>query len=355
MLPLLGVLMLLGCTPAINAVNEITGRSQRVAPTIYRLPEPGAPADSPPPWSDLNLQGRLILIRHNPEGNRLIEVDLSTGDIKLLFQAPERSLLADPDVSPDGRRIVLAYSLPPVDNEIQLGYTQLFVMPSDGSSPPELFLAGTYADEAFYNPVWSPDGQHVYYTHLYRREGDKAATHYRIERAYLSGESEVVVEGAIWPSISPDGSQLAYLTLDPQTSVNELYMADLVRGPGAPVITADNVPTVDAHLFSPDGSEIYFSAANTDTSGASWFEKIDGVQVAYAHNVPSDWYRVAVQDGEVERLTRIGGTGLVGDFSPDGNYFAFYSEGGLFLMKPDGSEIRAMANAVLVGSMIWLP
>jgi Tol biopolymer transport system component len=354
-LPLLGLLMLLGCAPAINTINEITGRSQRVAPTIYRLPEPGAPADSPPPWSDLNLQGRLILIRHNPDGNRLIEVDLGTGNTKLLFQAPERSLLADADVSPDGARIILAYSPPPVDNEMQLGYTQLYLMPSDGSGQPEPFLIGAYADEAFYHPVWSPDGQHVYYTHLYRREGDKAATHYRIERTRLSGESEVVVGAASWPSISSDGSRLAYLTLDPQTSVNELYMTDLVRGPGAPVITAEDLPTVDAHLFSPDGRAIYFSAVNKDISGASWFEKIDGVAVAYAHNVPSDWYRVAVQDGEVERLTHIGGTGLVGDFSPDGKYFAFYSEGGLFLMKPDGSEIRALANAVLVGSLNWLP
>jgi Tol biopolymer transport system component len=366
---ILVVLLLLGCAQPTRRGSEpvdpspplATTTSRPVDPTAslptatYRPTEPASPVPSASPQSELDLQGRLILIRYAPDGNQLVELDLSTGETNILFQAPERSLLNAADVSPDGARIILAYSSPPQEGKVQFGYSQLYIMPSDGSDQPELFRAGDHPDEALHHPIWSPDGQSIYYTHLYRRDADEPARNYRIEKVSLSGGVEVIVDDALWPRLSPDGSMLAYLTFDPGQSTNELYLTDLTNQSATPIITADEFPTVDAHQFSPDGQQIYFSAPNTQSSSSSLFEKITGVRVAYAHNVPSDWYRVAIQGGEVERLTQTDGIGLVGDFSRDGKYFVFFSQSGLFLMQPDGSDLRALGDEMLVGTVNWLP
>jgi Tol biopolymer transport system component len=113
---------------------------------------------------------------------------------------------------------------------------------------------------------------------------------------------------------------------------------------------------VDSPLFSPDGSAIIFSAVGEGPQPSlSWLDQLSGVQVASAHNVPSDWWWVPVTGGTPERLTKIYDTGLYGDFSPDGRYIAYLSVSGLYLMTPDGKEITPLLSLQVIGSLEWIP
>lgn len=44
-----------------------------------------------------------------------------------------------------------------------------------------------------------------------------------------------------------------------------------------------------------------------------------------------------------------------GRFSPDGNDVAFISYTGVYLMKPDGSQLLQIASMLFIGSLDWIP
>lgn len=322
----------------------------------YQFPEPGMPPKEPLPWAHLELKGRLLLIEYTQNGNRLLEVNLESGMTKLLFQSPERSWFTAFDVSPDSAQAVLAYAPPPIEGQIQFGYTDLYLLPLDGVNQPHSLLTRVQEDESFFNPVWAPDGKHIYYAHLYRSDPNSPLYKYRIEKLSLEGNMEVVIHNALWPSLSPDGSKLAYLTYDLGISYYELFISDMVNDARRPVFQQGTFPTIDAHMFAPDGKEIYFIAANPETFSVSPGQaKLFSVGSASAHNVPSDWYRVSLDGGEPQRLTYINDIGLSGAFSSNGNHFAFIGQKGLFVMDPDGGNLTAMADIAATGSLNWIP
>jgi hypothetical protein len=83
-----------------------------------------------------------------------------------------------------------------------------------------------------------------------------------------------------------------------------------------------------------------------------------GVSVARAHsNVPSDWWLIPVEGGEVTQLTRIQSRGLFGSLSPDNEYLASYSLDGIFVMKTDGTRLtNLIPNPQSVpGTVSWIP
>jgi Tol biopolymer transport system component len=335
----------------------------RSSPAITALPQatetPAEPvSETMPSVTQYGLTGRLVLIRFNQSGNRLIELNLQSGEIRTLFQAPENSWLAEAVVSPDEQQILLTYAPPPPDGESQFGYSDLYLLPYDGSSQPQAFLTRTDPDESFFFPTWAPDGKSAYFTHLYVVDPNSQVRAYQndIERASLNGETSALIDHALWPAISPDGSRLAYLYADPVTLGNDLYLADPDGGGQVPVLQPGFNPPVDAHLFTLDGSQLIFSMVNPQLPPASsWLERLFGVEVASAHSVPSDWYRVPTGGGLPERLTGLGDLYLNGDLSPDGSQMAFISASGLYVMNIDGSDLTMLSSEVFVGTVSWVP
>lgn len=100
----------------------------------------------------------------------------------------------------------------------------------------------------------------------------------------------------------------------------------------------------------------YGSSTNkTAAVEPSWLERLFGVQTALAHNLPADWWRVSAQGGQPERLTRISAEGLYGAFAPDSQYIAFVDFGGVYIMKPDGTEILQLLSPGGSGMLEWQP
>jgi hypothetical protein len=64
-----------------------------------------------------------------------------------------------------------------------------------------------------------------------------------------------------------------------------------------------------------------------------------------------------VEGGEITQLTNIQTAGLFASFAPDGNHIASYSVNGIFVMKPDGSELTMLIPnpQAVPGTVTWIP
>ena len=110
-----------------------------------------------------------------------------------------------------------------------------------------------------------------------------------------------------------------------------------------------------------DAGQEQLSAANLGAPAAySWLDRLLGVGLAEAapdrHNVPSDWWRVAVNGGQPQRLTQLYDMGLYGAFSPDGRYLAFVTVTGIFVMDLTGDKLTSLLSGTgTYGTLAWLP
>jgi Tol biopolymer transport system component len=297
-------------------------------------------------------------VNYTPEGRQLISFDLASGEKRTLFAAPPNSWLQEATISPDGEQIVLSYAPPPSNDELQYGFTDLYLMPADGSADPQVFMQRQASQEAFFHPVWAPDGESIFYSHFFAVEPDSEVPQflYTVEQVDLSGSSRRILENAFWPAISPDGSQISYLTAYPDRFVNELYLATIDGSQPRPALAQPADLSIDAHIYTPDGQGLIFSMVNPPPAPASSFwDRLFGVQIARAHDVPSDWYRVPIQGGEPQRLTNLETTGLAGALSPDGSTLVFIASNGLYSLELSSGEPALLSEEVYIGSIDWIP
>jgi len=308
------------------------------------------------PWVNLNLSGQLVFLAFSRDEQQLVQLDLASGAQTTLFVAPDQSWISDGAVSPDGTHIVMTYIPPPAAGQTPLTSPGLYVMPLDGAGSPLPLMQPVDGNEAYFTPVWSPDGNSIYYSHLVYRGDNSFVTEYTIERlAYPAGQPEVLIEDGLWPSVSPDGLKLAYLAFDPASLATTLSLADVNGSNAAALLSSDAFPIVDSHFFSPDGRQVIFSAVTEEpASKRSILEQLLGIQTARAHNIPSDWWRVSTAGGQPERLTQISRVGLFGTFAPDGRFIAFEDSTGLYVMKPDGSDIFQLLDIPASGVLAWV-
>ena len=212
--------------------------------------------------------------------------------------------------------------------------------------------------KSFFFPTWSPDGKEVYYTHLFRIQTGNNIRAYQndVEVASLQGASKTIAPHAVWPAANSDGSKISYLVTDQVNFSVDLYLADPDGSQQVPVFPPGSNPPIDAHLFTRDGSGMIFSMVNPQPQPTrNWLEKLFGVQVVSAHNVPSDWYRAPVSGGTPQRLTNLEEVNLNGDLSPDGSQMAFICAGGVYVMNIDGSNLVQLSNDVMIGTVDWIP
>jgi hypothetical protein len=332
-------------TPAESPATTETTPTEAAVPTST----PG-----PPPWAELGLEGSLYYTAFIQERQRLLRLDLETGEQATIFDPPENAWLSDIAVSPNGREIVVAYGPPPAEGQVQFGFTDIYIMPADGSAEPIPLVQRQQPNETYYNVSWPLD-DYIYYAHFAPFTDDLGSIVYvsQVERYHIpSGESEILVEKAAWPRLSSDGEKLAYVTDDNEFIISEANGAN----PAVIELPADRFPAVDAPLFSPDDETIYFSVAAVEIQPVrSFWDILMGVKVAEAHNVPSDWWRMPVDAGRPpEQLTSLFEVGMYGDFSPDGNHIGFITSTAVLVMNPDGTGIFRLKDIAATGTINWV-
>ena len=221
----------------------------------------------PVTWSDLNLTGKLVYISALQGTNDPIfninTLDLATGTITTIFQAPEVAWIYYMSVSPDGKQAIISYSTPPQNHEAV--NQDLYILPLDGSSPPQLLITPPTSYDQYLQAEWSPDGKYIYYVHNNYKD-QPAGQHYpdyEIYRmAYPDGQPQKILDQAFWPRLSPDGSRLVYISINLADGTNNIFLAN-ADGSNAQQIQfsgaiAPNI--IDAPIFAPDGQSIIFSA-----------------------------------------------------------------------------------------------
>jgi Tol biopolymer transport system component len=338
-----------GCSVEVNQ-SPVAGSPSASTQNANGVP---APAKIP-----VTLTGKLVYIAADSTTARVSiqSLDLETSDLVTIFQVPQRGWVDAIAVSPDHQTLILSYS-PPMEAPYG-GQTSLYHMPLDGSEPPRLLITPLTGQDQYFQPTWSPDGKYIYLAHI---NYESMPTYEIMRMGYPDGKPETLIDHAYWPRVSEDNTLLVYVALEPQSGKNKLSFAN-ADGTDPHQVPLSDLPVpdiVDTPMFSPDNQSIIFSSPlGIKASAPRWFDKLLGVQVALANgSLPSDWWSVPISGGKPIQLTNIQSYSLFGVFSPDNKYIASYSLNGIFVMKPDGSELTIVVNDVggIPGTVSWIP
>ena len=321
--------------------------------------KPGIPVT----WADLNLSGKLVYSTVTAEGGnsapKIQILDLVTGEITTIFVSPDNAWIFYMAVSPDATKLVMSYA-PPSTPGSDSG-TSLYILPLEEAATPEILFTPLTPDDRYIQVEWAEDESYLYFVHYnhVNQPADQLYPDYQISRmVYPGGQPERILERAFWPRLSADSSRLVYVTLDPFSGFNKLSLAN-VDGTNTQELLLSGAPAeiIDAPIFSADGTSILFSApAPAQAYLPNWLDRLLGVRIAKAHNVPSDWWSVPIAGGAVTRLTQIQTIKLFASFSPDQQHIASLSGEGIFVMGVDGSNLRQLLfDPGVTGTLRWIP
>ena len=332
-------------------------------PTIM----PSNSVKMPVTWANLNLSGKLVyslgaLDKNNNLIVQLQALDLLNGNLNVLYSAVQDGWIYYASVSPDEKEIAISYS-PPLQSDPHV-VQALYGMPLDTSQRPQLLFMPPTREDQYIQVEWSPDGTYIYYTYVnYLNPSDPKRLYplYKIFRMkYPAGQPELVAEEAYWPRLSPDGSRLVYVSLDPISGEQHLNIADPDGGRAQEVVLSGSYIPHDktTPFFSPDGNSILFSGnVGGESYQPNWFAKIMGIQSAKAEGKPSDWFSVPLSGGKITQLTHIRTPYLYGGLSPDGKHIVSHAGDELFIMNPDGSGLTILISGLhsFYGTVSWIP
>lgn len=278
----------------------------------------------------------------------------------------ELEVASDPQISPDGTRIV--YVRQSMDIMTDLPRSNIWSISADGRNHRPL-LSGT---DNFTSPRWSPQGDRIAY--VSSTEGRGAQLYVRWMD---SGQTALITNLRKAPSSirwSPDGTQIAFSMFLPGKGPT------LAEAPATPegaqwapsvkvidrlVYRADGRGYLDvgnAHLFvvpTEGGTARQLTRGHYDHSGPlSWSP--DGKIIAFSASriddaeyqpLESEIWSVDVSDGSMTQLTDRVGPDMAPVFSPDGSTIAYrgfddrkmgYHNSVVYLMDANGDNPRAL-------------
>lgn len=258
---------------------------------------PAGPQNGSIVFSNMGQDGHDHLFTINPDGAGLTQLtDFRTND-------------SDPTVSPDGRTIAFTHELDTgqrviasipftggavtwlTDPKLQAGRPAwspdgdliafsasdggMFVMRSSGTGVRGLTGGGVFNA---LDPTWSPDGSHVVFmgtTEPRCGEGCETGLRYDLFQVDVDGSGLVNLtqtpdRSEVYPSWSPDGTQLAISIGHPDPGVQGLYLID----PRGELREPRIVPTEYAidPAWSPDGEFLVFEGDQSQL----WIVRPDG-------------------------------------------------------------------------------
>jgi Tol biopolymer transport system component len=253
--------------------------------------------------------------------SELWSVDVTAGAKRKLYAGDA----VQPAVSPHGLRIAF-WALSHGSQR------DIFTIPLKGLAAGEKPVAVTDDAPVDWNPVWSPDGKFLYFGS--NRGGTLNLWRIAIEETSGKplGPPEPLTTPSRWSgffSISGDGKQIAYLALDPMTSIEKSAFDPSSQGRplGAPTsILRGSLNLIEPDI-SPDGQ--WIALRSTGAQDDLYLLKSDGSAL---RQLTSDAWR--------ERTPM---------WAPDGKRIAFHSDRSgryeAWTIQPDGSGLTQLTHS----------
>lgn len=285
-----------------------------------------------------------------------------------LTQLAEGSYAEYPSYSPDGSRIAFIGLAPaPITSTLPLPSSTLYVMPASGGVPqpiwrPSAGLLGMFA--------WAPDGKSL----LVAATGvpfpdSSGGRELRLVRFDLAtGTPTPLIADALDPAISRDGTQLAFLKLSEDGYTMNLMLAGPDGSGARELLNGEQFQGFYAPRFAPDGQSLLVAAIGgpeTDEQGIplkarapSLLERALALlepPSASAHGLPWDLWSINTDGTGLRRVTRFYEDLPMASFAPDGSQVAIMGLGGIYLMQPDGSNLRRIDPTGDHGGLEWVP
>jgi Tol biopolymer transport system component len=328
---ILGLLLLLAACQS--------GQATTVAPR--ELPIAGPVAGVP---------GRLLYAN----GTQFRLFDIASGEISTLATFPANLSADGPVVSPDGSLIAFAMYRPDSEAADATGGVDLMVMDADGSNQ-RVVLPHAQPNEWLTEPAWAPDGGTLFFTF---RSLEVAP---RIERVSIDGaDRSVVVEQGHSPSVSADGTQIAFITEDQASGLDVIAVASTAGDDIRPLFAGGTYQLLAAPRFAPDGRTVAFAGVTEIPGQASRAPSSDRLawlrpRMALAHGIPWDIWVVGVDGSGRERLTDLQEDNPMAVWSPDGSHLAIKGELGFYLLELSSKKLVRMAQELAGDGLDWFP
>jgi Tol biopolymer transport system component len=213
-------------------------------------------------------------------------------------------------------------------------------------------------------PVWSPDGQSIYYAYQGVASGRPVA---RVEKVALAdGTRQPLIMDGAFPTISPDGRTLAFVYDDGQGF--SLRVGSTDGGDAREIVPSTTFVALAGPRFSPDGSRIAFAALSPKgPSGAPLLPSgpspapvgqrlvdfLTGAGVAQAHGDPWGIWLVRPDGSELRTATPLLEDEPLVAWSPDGASLAVHGGFGLWIVDLSGAtDPRRIAEGA-IGPIGW--
>jgi len=337
-------------------------------------------------WLALALTPSLLLAQKKPF------------DVTAMLQLQR---IGDPQLSPDGKTLAFAVSVPDVHNNKSLH--SIWSVPVDASAP-----ARKLADLAD-RPRWSPDGKRIFYvstagdaSQIWSMNPDGSGVT-QVTRLSTEADNEIVspdgkyllVTSEVFPDCTnvlsqqiglfsststkfDDACNQQRLDAEKQSKVkarlitgllyrhwttwegarrSHLLSISLADGkiadlsPGTKEVPPFSLGGPDDYAISPDSTEVTFSMNNDDVPAAG---------------TNNDLFVVPIRGGEATRITTNPGADNSPQYSPDGKYLAYRSQarGGyesdkwrLMVLERATGKLTSPTDAIdrAVNSFIWSP
>jgi Tol biopolymer transport system component len=292
--------------------------------------------------ASLNLSGTL----YYPKGAEGIwQVDFDTGDVGQWWTPPEGGAVGGIALSPDGTRFAVAYAAQSEPGE-EIGAMELYLLDVETQTF-TLLLARGILQEEFRNPVWTPDGAWIYYTH-YRRDDDNFVPYpVWVERVDSdSGETQVITVEAQYPALSHDGTRLAYVGFDEANQTLPLFVSDPYGGEVKMLFDGAAFFTLSSPRFTPDDSQIVFSASG-EMEESTTFD----IGSASAHFPPWDLWRIPTNGGDLSPVTSVNIDDPWLTYAPDGEAMAILATEGVLIFQK--GRMYRIADSTIRGDLVW--
>ncbi len=284
---------------------------------------------------------------------------------------------ADPQISPDGRRVV--YVRRAFDIMKDRARSSLWLLNADGSD--HRALASGEAN--YHSPRWSPDGTRLLYAST---AGGSSDLYVRWMDSGNEAKLSHLTESPGAPAWSPDGKWIAFTMFVPESSPSIAQMPAMPDGAdwGPPIKFTDRVTyrtdedgylkQGHTHLFllpADGGTPRQLTAGAYDDGAPQWAP--DGRAILFSANrrdsadfqpLNSEIYEVSLADDSVRALTDRFGPDGEPAVSPDGRLVAYtgfddryqgYQVTHLYLMNRDGSGKRIVTGGFDrdIASPVW--